>query len=75
MKTSTVTIEATADDYSSRGRVVIDGQELPNVRSVKTSLTVDKPPVVTLELNLVQDIKIENASITLDGIVMPESVE
>lgn len=75
MPTSTVTIEARGDGYSSKGRVVIDGQALPNVRSAKTSLTVDKPPVVTLELNRVQNIKIENASIVVSDVAMPASVE
>lgn len=75
MKNSTVTIEATSDGYSSKRRVVVDGREVPNVRSVKTSLSVDEAPVLTLELKPVQNIKIENALIAVDGVVMPESVE
>ncbi|MDR5800598.1 hypothetical protein [Caballeronia sp. LZ001] len=75
MKNATVIIEASRKGSSSKGRVVIYGQLIPGVEPVKTLSTVDEQPIVTFELQLLQNIKIENASIVVDDAIMPEGVE
>jgi hypothetical protein len=71
---STVTIDVNGIGL---GVVSVDGVEVKGVRSITTHVEAGEPPVVTLNLSARDSAQVayEGASISVDGVELPVSVE
>ncbi|WP_063598207.1 hypothetical protein [Pandoraea pnomenusa] len=64
-------------DGAGRGHVDVDGVRIPRVQSVTTRVVAGDQAVVSLTLAIAGTAQVEyaGASIQIDGVVMPESLE
>lgn len=69
------TIRPGGELVPTRGRVAIDGKEIPGVRRVTTVVSVDEPPLVRLDLCLGHEVTIEDGAIHVSDVVMSPSLE
>lgn len=72
--TAKVSIEV---DGAGRGHVEVDGVRIPRVQSVTTRVVAGDQAAVSLTLAIAGTAQVEyaGASIQIDGVVMPESLE
>ncbi|WP_287497966.1 hypothetical protein [Pandoraea sp. CB10b_02] len=64
-------------DGAGRGHVDVDGVRIPRVQSVTTRVVAGDQAVVSLTLAIAGTAQVEyaGASVQIDGVVMPESLE